>query len=64
MIRTALLLIVSYISAAPFTSRISLNLADTEWLHIATYVWWAGSLTVWVLISFLSAIALVVLNKR
>lgn len=40
MIRSLIILFVSYILAAPFTSLISMDLTQTAWTNILTYVFW------------------------
>jgi len=44
--------------AAPLTSRISLDMTQTEWTHIMTYVFWAFGGVIWALI-VLAIVALV-----
>ena len=56
-------LFLGYISAAPLTDRISLDLRLTEWTHLATYVWWMFSGLIWglvglgILAAFTAAVA-------
>lgn len=51
MLKYVICPLVAYLMAAPLTSLISLDLRETEWLHVLTYVWWAGSWVVWGLIA-------------
>lgn len=55
--------LVSYILAAPLTSRISLDLTRTEWTHIMTYVWWGASWFVWAIIAFVAMILIAAPTK-
>lgn len=52
--------LVAYIMAAPLTSLISLDLRETEWTHVMTYVWWAGSWVVWGFIALTAAVVFVI----
>ena len=51
-------ILISYIMAAPLTSRISLDITQTEWTHIMTYVFWVFGGVIWALI-VLAIVALV-----
>lgn len=44
MIRAAFVLVVSYAFAAAISSHVSMNLAETEWLSLWVYLWWAVAL--------------------
>jgi len=36
----AILLLASYVAAAPLTDKISMDMTKTEWANLWTYVWW------------------------
>ena len=40
-------LLIGYLLACPLTSRVSLDIMQTEWTHIMTYVWIAFSGVIW-----------------
>lgn len=60
--RAIFFLFISYIAAAPLTSRIEMDLTQTDWTSLWTYFFWLFSLAIWVglflavtlLIAFLS----------
>lgn len=54
--RYIICLVVAYLTAAPMTSRISLDLTQTEWTHVLTYVWLAGAWIVWGILFFVAFI--------
>ena len=59
--RTIIFLLLSYVAAAPLTSKISMDLSKTEWDNIWTYFIWLCSFGVWfvafAIIAFIIALA-------
>jgi hypothetical protein len=55
MLRYIICPVVAYIMAAPLTSLISLDLRETEWTNIVTYLWLIGAWIVWGLIALVAA---------
>lgn len=49
-IRLILGALLAYVIAAPLTSRIQMDLADTAWTDLWTYVIWAFGLFIWLII--------------
>ena len=43
-------ILFAYLMAAPLTDKVELNLANTEWTNILTYVWIAGAGAAWMAI--------------
>lgn len=56
MLRFIVCPLIAYLMAVPLTSHISLDLRETDWLHLMTYVWWVGSWIVWGLIALFVSI--------
>ena len=40
-------ILIGYLLATPLTDKVELNLVNTEWTNILTYVWIIGSFAVW-----------------
>jgi hypothetical protein len=45
--RSCLSALFAYVIAAPLTSRISMDVAQTAWTDLWTYVFWAFGLFIW-----------------
>ena len=58
--RILITLILSYVAAAPLTSKISMDLTRTEWTNVWTYVIWAMSFAIWGAIAIFALAAFVV----
>lgn len=58
MFRTLVLLLLSYVAAAPLTDKISMDLSKTQWDNLWTYVFWLFSFGIWFVITVLFFIAL------
>lgn len=43
-------LFLGYLVAAPLTTRVSLDLTQTDWTHLATYAWILFGWFVWLFI--------------
>lgn len=50
MLKLMLALVLAYIAAAPLTSKISMDLSQTEWTNVWTYLIWSTSFFIWALI--------------
>lgn len=48
-------LLIGYLLACPLTPRVSLDITQTEWTHIMTYVWIAFSGVIWAVVFTLAA---------
>jgi|GEM_PF-6733822 len=55
-------LLLGYVLACPLTSRVSLDITQTEWTHLLTYVWILGSGVIWLLICFAAVSAFIILR--
>ena len=40
-------IIVGYLLAVPLTSKVQLNIMDTQWENILTYIWIVGAFAIW-----------------
>lgn len=58
MFRSFVVLLLSYVAAAPLTDKISMDLSKTEWDNLWTYVIWLFSFGIWFGIVVLLFIAL------
>lgn len=57
-------LLLSYVAAAPVTEKISMDVSQTEWANIWTYVIWIFGVPIWlVIIALLTAVAVAVVEK-
>lgn len=46
----------AYVIAAPLTSRISMDVAETAWTDLWTYVFWAFGLLIWLVVFAIGSI--------
>jgi hypothetical protein len=56
VIRHIIVLLFSYVAAAPLTVHISMNLSETHWDNLWTYFFWATSWLIWAAISTLAVV--------
>ncbi len=64
MMRLVFTAILSYVAAAPLTTRISIDISKTDWASAWTYIIWSGSLLIWsIIIIFVVAIILAFFEK-
>lgn len=47
MLRAIAILLLMYLLASPFTTLIALDLRDTEWTNVGTYLWWLFGWVIW-----------------
>ena len=50
--KNVLHIVLAYLLACPLTSMVSLDLTQTEWTNILTYLWIAFAGVIWTLIVF------------
>lgn len=62
--RFLIILIVSYVAAAPLTSKISMDLTQTDWTNVWTYVIWAFSFAIWGAIAIFAVIFIALWASR
>lgn len=56
-------ILMAYILAAPLSANISLDLRQTEWLDLWTYIIWACSGLIWAAIVF-AVVSLIAVASR
>ena len=57
-------IVVTYLLACPLTDKISLDMTQTEWLNIMTYIIWALAGGIWIIgISAVVAVVAWVVSK-
>lgn len=60
--RMPILAVISYVADAPLTVHVSMNLAETHWLNIWTYFFWAFSICIWSFILSVLGIGSITIN--
>lgn len=49
-------ILFAYLLACPLTERVSLDVMQTEWTNILTYIWIACAGLIWVAIAFVAVL--------